>query len=288
MGGRLFVLGLGYTAKVIARDLAAEGWRVAGTTRTADSRAALKAAGFDAYVHSPDTPLAPEAPAFRDATHVLATAPPDAEGDPFLAAVGAAINGRGSLVWTGYLSTTGVYGDLGGGEADETTPLNPTSDRSRRRVLAERQWQAITPAAHVFRLPGIYGPGRNALQQIIDGRARRILKPGHRFSRIHVDDISQAVRAAMARPTPGAVTNVIDDLPAESADVLAYAAELLGRPVPHAMPFETAELSPMAKSFYADNKTVSNAAMKRDLGIALKYPTYREGLQALLADYSAG
>lgn len=288
MDGRLFILGLGYSAKVIARDLAAEGWRVAGATRTAESRARLKAAGFDAYVHSPDAPLDPETPAFRDASHLLATAPPGAEGDPFLAAFGNIIDGRDGLTWTGYLSTTGVYGDLGGGEADETTPLNPTSDRGQRRVLAERQWQAIKPAAHVFRLPGIYGPGRNALQQIVDGRARRILKPGHRFSRIHVDDISQAVRAAMARPRPSAITNVIDDLPAESADVLAYAAELLGRPLPPAIPFEIAELSPMAKSFYADNKTVSNARMKRDLGIALKHPTYREGLRALLADYSAG
>ena len=288
LGGRLFICGLGYTAKVIARDLATDGWQVAGTTRTAESRAKLMAAGFEAYVHGPDAPLDPETPALRDATHLLATAAPDAGGDPFLAAFGRAIDGRAGLVWTGYLSTTGVYGDLGGGEADETTPLKPTSERSHRRVLAERQWQAIRPAAHVFRLPGIYGPGRNALQQIVDGRARRILKPGHRFSRIHVDDISQAVRAAMARPTPGAVTNVIDDLPAESADVLAYAALLLGRPVPKGVPFAEAELSTMAKSFYDDNKTVSNARMKRELGIALRYPTYRQGLQALLADYSAG
>lgn len=288
MSGRFFIFGLGYSAQALARALMTEGWTVAGTTRTADSALNLQAAGFDALVHGPDQALDVQNPAFAQATHLLGSAPPGADGDPALAVLGSAIRALPDLAWTGYLSTTGVYGDRGGGEVEEMSALEPTSERSMRRVAAEADWRALDPSAHIFRLPGIYGPGRNALQQIVEGKARRILKPGHRFSRIHVADIVGAVRAAIADPHPGAIYNVVDDLPAESADVTAYAAELLGRPPPTAIPFEDAELSPMARSFYRDNKTVSNRRIKRELRFALKYPTYREGLAALAADYSAG
>lgn len=288
MSGRFFIFGLGYSAQALARDLMADGWSVVGTTRTAESAARLRAAGFEALVHGPDQALDAEAPALARATHILGSAPPGADGDPALAALGDAIRALPDLVWTGYLSTTGVYGDRDGGEVDEMSALEPTSERSMRRVAAEADWRALDPSAHIFRLPGIYGPGRNALQQIVEGRARRVVKPGHRFSRIHVADIAGAVRAAIANPHPGAVYNVVDDMPAESPDVLAYAAELLGRPPPPAIPFEEAELSPMAQSFYRDNKTVSNRLIKRELGFSLKHPTYREGLEALAADYSAG
>lgn len=201
---------------------------------------------------------------------------------------GAAIGRSENLKWLGYLSTTGVYGDLKGGEATEATPTAPTSKRSERRVSAEAAWQAATAETHIFRLPGIYGPGRNALKQVVEGRARRIIGTGRKFSRIHVDDIVQTLRASMARPRPGAVYNVCDDLPAESADVIAYAAELLSRPPPPAVAFEQADMSDMARSFYRDDKTIANDLIKTELGVTLRYPTYREGLRVMLPDYSAG
>lgn len=288
MTGRLFIFGFGYTAQFLARALLAEGWRVAGTTRTTESAGRLAQAGFDAFVFGPDAPFDAATPALQEATHILGSAPPGPDGDPALLALGDAIRALPNARWIGYLSTTGVYGDRRGGAVDETAELRPTSARSERRVRAEADWRSLDPAAHVFRLPGIYGPGRNALQQLVDGRARRILKPGHKFSRIHVADIVGAVRASFERPRPGAVYNVVDDLPAESSEVMAYAAELLGRPPPPGVPFAEADLSPMARSFYRDDKTVRNDLVKRELGLTLRYPTYREGLLALRADYSAG
>ncbi len=287
MTGRLFVFGLGFSAARLAELLLADGWRVGGTTRSAEKRAGLVARGIEAVIDAPDAAMDPATPAFAEASHILTSVPPGEAGDPVLARFGARISGVGRE-WIGYLSTTGVYGDRGGGEVDETDEARPSSPRTVRRVAAEAAWRALDPAAHVFRLAGIYGPGRNPLQQLVEGRARRILKPGHRFSRIHVDDIAAVVMASMARPRPGAVYNVCDDLPAESPDVMAHAAELLGVDPPPAIPFAEAELSPMAASFYGDNKTVANGLIKRELGVVLRYPTYREGLAALMADYSAG
>ncbi len=288
MRGRLFVFGLGYTGRRLALALKADGWNVAGTTRTAAGVAALAADGLSAHVHTDETPLDPATPDFQMATHLLQSAPPGEAGDPVLASLADAIGALPHLAWIGYLSTTGVYGDRGGAEVDEASTLRPTGARGARRVQAEAAWRALRPSAHIFRLPGIYGPGRNALQQLRDGRAYRVLKPGHRFSRIHVADIVQTLRASMARPRAGAVYNVCDDLPAESAEVLAYAAELFGVAPAPAVPFEKAELSAMARSFYRDNKTVANGLIKRELGVELRYPTYREGLADLLGDYSAG
>jgi nucleoside-diphosphate-sugar epimerase len=284
MGGRLFVFGLGYTATRLAQVLLADGWSVAGTTRTPEKAAALNREGVAAVVPSNgDAPTG-----LLEATHVLASAPPSENGDPCLPFFQNSVEDMEALHWVGYLSTTGVYGNLDGGEATEATALNPSSPRSQRRVDAEQAWCAGFARTDVFRLSGIYGPDRNALQQIVDGRARRISKPGHRFSRVHVDDIVQAVYVAMTSSLAGCAYNICDDLPAESADVLGFAAELLRRPPPPLIPFDEATLTPMARSFYQDNKTVSNQRMKQALGARLQYPTYREGLTALLADYSPG
>jgi nucleoside-diphosphate-sugar epimerase len=219
--------------------------------------------------------------ALGQATHVLASAAPDAAGDPFLAAVDMA---GARAEWVGYLSTTGVYGDHQGGWVDENTPLTPSSVRGEYRVLAEAQWRATGLPVHIFRLAGIYGPGRGPFEKVRDGTARRIIKPGQVFSRIHVDDIAQVVLASINRPNPGAAYNVCDDDPAPPEDVLSYAAHLLGLPEPPAVDYATADLSPMARSFYAESKRVRNDKIKNDLGVQLAHPDYRHGLKALLTE----
>jgi len=277
----LLSLGHGYSAAALARPLLAEGWRVIGTTRSPDKAAALRRAGVEPLLWPGDL-----AAALAGATHVLASAAPDEGGDPFLRAVPQiAAAGAG---WVGYLSTTAVYGDHRGGWVDEETPLTPASDRGRWRVLAEGQWRASGLPVHVFRLAGIYGPGRGPFEKLRNGTARRIVKPGQVFSRIHVDDIAQVLRASMARPDPGAVYNLCDDDPAPPEDVLAEAARLLGLPLPPAIPFDQAGMTPLARSFYGESKRVRNDRIKRDLGITLLYPDYRRGLAALLADATPG
>ena len=222
------------------------------------------------------------APALARATHILATAAPDGNGDPFLAAARAAINAARPR-WVGYLSTTAVYGDHQGGWVDEMTPPTPQSARAVLRILAEKQWIATGLAVHIFRLAGIYGPGRGPFEKVRDGSARRIIKPGQVFSRIHVDDIAATLAASITRPNPGAIYNVCDDDPAPPEDVLAYAAALLGLPEPPGVPYGAAEMSPMARSFYGESKRVSNRRIRGELGVQLAYPTYREGLEGLLA-----
>ena len=276
---QLFAFGFGYVATELARILKADGIVAAGTSRSPASAENLREQGWDAALWPGSDIVPPEGSAW------LISVPPDDAGCPVFRAFEPLAT---SAAWIGYLSTTGVYGDRGGAEVDEASTLRPTGARGARRVQAEAAWRALRPSAHIFRLPGIYGPGRNALQQLRDGRAYRVLKPGHRFSRIHVADIVQTLRASMARPRAGAVYNVCDDLPAESAEVLAYAAELFGVAPAPAVPFEKAGLSAMARSFYRDNKTVANGLIKRELGVELRYPTYREGLADLLGDYSAG
>lgn len=224
--------------------------------------------------------LPPEA--FAGVTHVLVSIPPEEAGDPVLDRHRADLYRLSSLAWVGWLGTTGVYGDRGGAWVDEDTPLEPTTARTDRRARAEAAWLASGLPVHLFRLAGIYGPGRNALRQLLDGSARRIVKPGQVFSRIHVDDIATTLEASMARPNPGRIYNVCDDEPAPPQDVVAFAAELLGVPPPPEEPFETAELSPMARSFYRDNRRVRNSRIKEELGVRLAYPSYREGLRALL------
>ncbi len=276
MDKRFFLFGLGFSGRVIARHLAEAGWRVAGTTRSGE---AVDLPGIAVHPFDRDHPLADDVLDGVDA--VLSSVPPDGQGDPVLDVMGAALE-KARPAWIGYLSTTGVYGDHGGGWVDETTPVAPTLDRSRRRAEAEKGW--LARGAHVFRLAGIYGPGRSALDNARDGTARRIVKPGQVFSRIHVDDIAQAVLASLHRPNPGAVYNLCDDDAAPPQEVVRHACELLGRDPPPEIAWDEARatLSPMALSFYADNKRVRNDRMKAELGVRLRYPSYRDGLKAIL------
>lgn len=281
----LLCFGLGFTARVLAERLAAQGWRISATSRSVAGAASISALGYRGLVFDGTAPLTDDA--FDGVTHVLNSAPPDASGDPVLAQCRDQLARRAAQVrWAAYLSTTGVYGDHAGGWVDEDTPLTPNTERGERRVIAEAQWLDLWREAgfptHVFRLAGIYGPGRNALASVLDGSARRIIKPGQVFSRIHVADIATVLEASIAHPHPGRIYNVCDDEACPPQDVIAHAAELLGRPVPPDIAFESAALSPMARSFYADSKRVSNRRIKSELGVALAYPTYREGLAALL------
>ncbi|MDH3658591.1 MAG: SDR family oxidoreductase, partial [Alphaproteobacteria bacterium] len=245
MTPRLFCFGLGYSALALARDLMAEGWSVAGTTRNEEKRAAFAAEGIDAYLFSREQPLDNTAAALADATHLLTSIAPDEEGDPVLGCHLKDLLAGHAMTWVGYLGTTGVYGDRQGGWVDEADPPAPTLPRTKRRVAAEGHWLASGFPVHIFRLAGIYGPGRgrNALESIRSGKARRVIKPGQMFGRIHVDDIVQVLKASMKRPNPGAIYNVADDEPAPPQDVIAYAAELLGVEPPPDMPFEEADLS---------------------------------------------
>ena len=284
MTSRLFIFGLGYSGLEIARAARAAGWGVAGTCRTAEKAARLAAGGIEAMVFDGAARLPAEV--LADISHILCTAAPDAAGDPALKACRTELGGAR---WLGYLSTTGVYGDAAGDWVDETTPPHPTRPRSTQRLAAERAWQALGAetgaAVDIFRLPGIYGPGRSAIDQVKAGTARRIDKPGQLFSRIHVADIAATVLAAIGKAGPGAIYNVADDLPAASGEVVAYACALLGKPVPPAIPWEQAApgLSEMARSFYAESRRVRNERIKRELGVVLRYPTYREGLQAIVS-----
>lgn len=284
MRGTLLSFGHGYSARALTRLL--PGWRVIGTTRSAEKAEALAAEGVEPLVWPGDDPL----PALDAATHVLTSVAPAAEGDPVLKTFGPELTKRAAqLQWVGYLSTTGVYGDHGGGWVDEATPLAPSTRRGQMRVDAEAAWQALGLPLHIFRLAGIYGPGRGPFAKVRAGTARRIVKPGQVFSRIHVEDIARVLAASIARPNPGAAYNVCDDDPAPPQDVIAHAAELLDLPLPPEIPFEKADLSPMARSFYAESKKVRNDRIKEELGVTLRYPDYRTGLAALLAaEASAG
>ncbi len=283
----LFCFGLGYSASQLGRRLLAEGWMLSGTRRASDSNHSLS--GARVYEFGPDRPLDDAKAALSGVTHVLSSVPPDADGDPVLNAHGEALERLGGVAWVGYLSSTGVYGDTGGRRVDESSPVNPNSERTRWRADAERAWLELGRRSglpvHVFRLAGIYGPGRSALDQVRSGRARRIDKPGHRFSRIHVADIANVLLASIRRPDAGAVYNVCDDEPAAAADVTAYACELLELEPPALVPFEeaTKDMSPMALSFWADDRIVDNRRIREELGVELDYPTYREGLRAIHA-----
>ncbi len=289
MTPHLFSFGHGYSARALARILLPQGWRITGTTRSAEKASALAAEGVTPLVLPGDDP----APALATATHLLVSAGPTAAGDPALAALRPALDAVAArLDWAGYLSTTGVYGDHAGGWVDEDTPLTPATERGVARVRAETAWQEFAAATglrlHIFRLAGIYGPGRGPFEKVRQGTARQIVKPGQVFSRIHVDDIAQVLAASIARPDPGAVYNVCDDDPAPPEDVLAHAARLLGLPEPPRVDWQEAEMTPMARSFYAESKRVRNDRIKDELGVRLIHPDYRSGLQALLADETAG
>lgn len=272
----LFCAGYSYSAAALAPLLLARGWRVIGTARGPEKAAKMRAEGVEPVEW-------PGANALREATHLLISAAPDAEGDPTLRALGADLAGA-ALTWVGYLSTTGVYGDHQGGWVTEETPLTPATKRGQMRVKAEAEWRATGLPLHIFRLAGIYGPGRGPFSKVRNGTARRIIKEGQLFSRIHRDDIAAALLASIDRPRPGAAYNLCDNEAAPPQDVIAYAAELLGVEPPPETPIADAEMSPMAASFYSESKRVSNRLMREELGVEPKYPTYREGLQALLAE----
>lgn len=276
----LLSFGHGYSARALARRLVPKGWRVIGTTRSADKAQDLVQTGITPLVW-PGTDIRE---ALQAADAVLVSAGPGADGDPVLAALRDDIAAAARrLDWVGYLSTTGVYGDHAGGWVDEATPLNPATVRGQARVAAEAAWQDIPDLPlHIFRLAGIYGPGRGPFAKVRDGTARRIIKQGQVFSRIHVEDIAQVLEASLARPNPGAIYNLCDDDPAPPQDVIGYAAQLLGLPQPPAEDFETAQMTPMARSFYAESKKVRNDRIKRELGVVLQYPDYRRGLRAML------
>lgn len=280
MDKTLLSFGHGYSARALATQLIPQGWRVIGTTRSEDKLDDIARTGVDPLLW-PGTDLRP---LLQEVQHVLVSAGPGPEGDPVLAALGpdiAAIAPR--LRWLGYLSTTGVYGDHQGDWVDEQTPLTPTTRRGQARVTAEAAWQAIPELPlHIFRLAGIYGPGRGPFAKVRQGTARRIIKRGQVFSRIHVEDIAQALALSISRPDPGAVYNLCDDDPAPPQDVIGYAADLLGLPLPPAEDFEMADMTPMARSFYAESKKVRNDHAKRALGWDPYYPDYRSGLAALL------
>jgi len=272
---RLFILGLGYSARHFARKHGGSFSHIAGTVRDPAKRDDL--AGIEVHAFAGGSPARETAEQVRDADVLLVSIPPGTTGDPAIAAFGDVLaGGRRRIV---YLSTIGVYGDHGGGWVDESTPPQSTLDRARMRVAAEQAWMDIGDAS-ILRLAGIYGPGRNALATLRAGTARRIIKPGQVFNRIHVDDIAGAIMAAIQHQG-GGIWNVCDDEPAPPQDVIAYAAELMGVAPPPEEDFATAEMSAMARSFYASSARVSNAKLKRELGVALVHPTYRHGLDAL-------
>jgi len=287
---RLLCLGYGYVARRLARRLMAEGWKIAGTARADETAAALALEGVEPIAWEGGV-LGPRA--FGGTRAILVSTPPDEDGCPAFAAAEAGLSRNARRIsWIGYLSSNGVYGDHGGAIVDERAPMRATSERAKNRIHAESQWRALGASTGVpvviFRLPGIYGPGRSAFDAIRAGSAQRIVKPGQVFNRAHVDDIATALQASIADPGAGDLFNIADDEPAPPQDVVEYACGLLGVAPPPPVPFAAAKLSEMAKSFYADNKRVSNALMKARLMPALKYPTYREGLASILAEERAG
>lgn len=277
---RLFVFGLGYSAGALAKAMVTNAAWVGGTVRSAD-----KVVGHGVEVIRWDGTAASTqvAHALATATHAVVSIPPGVS-DPVLAHWGEAIRTAQELQWIGYLSTVGVYGDYGGAWVSERTTPHPRSARAVQRLATEKAWAKLAAELNVplaiFRLAGIYGPGRNALVNLAEGKAHRIVKPGQVFNRIHVEDIVATLTTTIVRVT-GGIFNVSDDEPAPPQDVVAYAASLMGIDPPAEIPFAEADLSPMARSFYGDNKRVANALIKRELGIRLRFPTYREGLDTL-------
>jgi nucleoside-diphosphate-sugar epimerase len=282
---RLFCFGFGYTAETLAHHLSARIIALAGTSTSVAGDASPLGARLAAF--QGDTASGEVRDLLAGTTHLLVSIPPDLEGDPVLRHFRDDLAALPDLQWIGYLSTVGVYGDWQGQWVDETSPTRPKAERTLRRVQAEQAWLEFAHAAQrrvqIFRLSGIYGPGRSVIDSLRAETARRIVKPGQVFNRIHVDDIARVLTAAIDRPAVHDLYNVSDDEPAPPGDVVAYAAGLLGLPVPPEIPFDAAGLTGMAASFWAESKRVSNARMKADLGVELLYPTYREGLRALAA-----
>ncbi|MGZ3401935.1 MAG: SDR family oxidoreductase [Phenylobacterium sp.] len=282
---RLFVFGFGYSARALSVQLQAEGWRVAGTIRRPADRARLEAMGVRPVGVGNRRDMQR---AVGEADTLLVTAPPDEDGCPGLRALVPAIAKSAAFPdWIGYLSTTGVYGDRRGGWVTEQSRLAAQSLEGARRVGAERDWlevgRGMGLTVAVFRLPGIYGPGRSAFDRLRAGEARRIAAPGQVFSRIHVDDLAAGLAASIARPRAGGIYNLCDDAPCPNSEIIAFAAQLLGMALPPEISLADARLSPAGMRFYAESKRVSNARAKAELGWRPAYPSYRDGLRAILA-----
>lgn len=286
MTDHLLVLGHGYSSAATLDGLD-RSFRVSVTARAPEKIALHRSRGLDVVPFDGTSPSAEVDALLGRITHLLITAAPDANGDPLLRQHRTGLEASRTLRWIGYLSTVGVYGNAAGGWVDETTPPTANSERARQRTASETAWLELGrktgASVQIFRLGGIYGPGRNALLDVLAGTARRIIKPGQVFNRIHVEDIGGMVRAGMAHPDAGPIFNVVDGNPSGPQDMVAYAAELLQKPAPPEVLFEEANLSPMGRSFYAENRRVSNVRTLQSLGYRLRYPTYREGLQALVA-----
>lgn len=283
----LLAFGFGYSARALAALLARCGWQISGTVTTEAGAAAMRSIGHIGLTFDGRGPGSGVTDALSRATHLLLSIPPGPDGDPALLHHGAEIAASPSVRWIGYFSTVAVYGDRQGGWVDETTSPAPMSERGRRRLDAEQAWLKLGARSGkpttVFRLPGIYGPGRSPFDDLRAGTARRLVKPGQVFNRIHVEDIAGALVASIERPVDVSLVNVTDDEPAPPQDVVAHAARLGGFAMPPEIDFETADLTPMARSFYGESKRVSNRRLKEVLGYRLRYPTYREGLAAILA-----
>lgn len=282
----LFCFGLGYSAEALARRVAGAGWQVTGTAASMAGRERISRLGYAGLPFDGTAAGAGLSAVLAEATHVLVSVPPGSDADPVLRHHAADLVSARRLEWVGYLSTVGVYGDHRGGWVDEETALAPLSDRSLWRAAAEREWLAFGASSgkrvEIFRLAGIYGPGRSVIDDLRHGTARRIIKPGQVFNRVHVEDIAVTLQAAMERAGPHRIYNVADDEPSETDAVLVHAAQLLGVQPPEPLPFDLADLTPMARSFYAECKRVSNRRIKTDLGVQLAYPTFREGLSAIV------
>ncbi len=281
---RLFCFGFGYSAEGLAHHLSARELTIAGTRTNLAGPPANPAVSLAEF--RGDAAAAEVRRLLQGTTHILISIPPDLEGDVVLRHHGEDIAGLADLAWIGYLSTVGVYGDWRGEWVDEASPTRPITERSLRRLQAEQEWLKFGHDSgrrvEIFRLSGIYGPGRSVVDNLRAGTAKRIVKPGQVFNRIHVDDIARVLAAAMETAAGHEIYNVSDDEPAPPQDVVAYAAELLGMPPPPEIPYEKAGLQGMAATFWAENKRVRNDRIKRDLGVSLLYPTYREGVRALV------
>lgn len=278
----LFCFGLGYVGAALSESLLQNGWKISGTARTQDKRAKLTAKGFEVFGEHEKAAMES---AIKSASHILVTAPPKDEGDATFLAYQSILTSLPDLRWLGYLSSTIVYGDNQGAWVDEETPVAPNNDRGYLRVEAEKQWMSSGLPWHIFRIVGIYGPTRNAMVKLKNGTSRAVVKKGHVFCRIHLDDIVAALTASMTSPNSGNIYNLADDEPIANHEVISYAAQLLGMAPPKVTPIEEANLSPMGLSFYDGCRRVGNDKIKRELSVKLKYPNYRQGLKALAQDF---
>jgi nucleoside-diphosphate-sugar epimerase len=282
----LFIFGFGYSAAAFAKELMADGWKISATSRDPERRKEMVRLGIKTFDFDDNALI----PALHEAQYLLDSVPPAKQGHPTLTRYGEEI-ARSDWQWIGHLSTTGVYGNYDGDWVDENAELKANTGRLIRRIDTELAWLKLfkthSHPVHIFRLAGIYGPGRGPFKKLKQGTAQRIDKPGQFFSRIHVRDIAETLLTSLKNPSAGAIYNVCDDEPAPAHEVIAEAARLLGMEPPPLIPFEEAELSDMAKEFYSDDRKVSNRKIREELGVKLHYPTYREGVASLLPEPAA-